>query len=493
MDENILFIIAATVIILALTTFILVSRKSSPSAMEWPAGPKALPIIGNLHQLGGDLFHVVLANFAKVHGGIFTIWIGSWSPVIIISDVNSAREVLVTKSSDYSARNVPDYLKIVSADGESIADSDTGPFWHNLRKGLQNVALNPMSVMSQSHLQERDMQKLIKSMQENASRENGILKPLDYVKKETIQFISRIVFGQDFSNEDFVVAMSQTVHNLVRIGGFARLADAFKVGEYLPSHKKFIRELNSISAHAANLILPYIGSKPHVNTYLHFLTSQDYSEDVIISAILEIYGLAADSCATTIVWALTFLVREQEIQEKLYCEIKDIIGRTRAVKIADLKKMSYLQAVVKETLRMKCVGPMAIPHKATRNTSLMGKKIDKGTQVMVNLYAIHHNSDNFLEPYKFMPERFLKDVNSDASLGDREKMESSLLAFGAGMRVCAGMDIAKLIVSFSIASLVNEFKWDCVSDEKLPDLTEDLSFILLIKNPLAARITPRVD
>ncbi|KAI3853264.1 hypothetical protein MKX03_028509 [Papaver bracteatum] len=482
MDENILFIIAGTAIILALATFILVSRKSSPSAMEWPAGPKTLPIIGNLHQLKGDLFHVVLANFAKVHGGVFTIWIGSWSPVIIVSDVNSAREVLVTKSSDYSARNVSDYLKIVSADGESIADSDSGPFWHNLRKGLQNVALNPLSVMSQSHLQERDMQKLIKSMQENASRENRILKPLDYVKKETVRSISRIIFGQDFSNEDFVVAMSQTVHNLVRIGGFASLADAFKVGEY-----------NSISAHAANLILPYIASKPPVNTYLHFLTSQEYSEDVIISAILEIYGLAADSCASTIVWALTFLVREQEIQEKLYCKIKNTTGGTRPVKIADLKKMPYLQAVVKETLRMKCVGPMAIPHKATRNTSLMGKKIDKGTQVMVNLYAIHHNSEVFLEPFKFMPERFLKDVNSDASLGDREKMENSLLAFGAGMRVCAGMDIAKLIVSFSIASMVNEFKWGCVSDEKLPDLTEDLSFILLIKNPLEARITRRVD
>ncbi|KAI3941039.1 hypothetical protein MKW92_045315 [Papaver armeniacum] len=493
MDENVMCILAGTVIIVLALQKLLVSKNSSFSATEWPAGPTALPIIGNLHQLGGDLFHVVLAKLGKVHGDVFTIWIGSWNPVIIVSDINSAREVLVTKSSDYSARSVPDYLKIVSAGGESIADSDSGPFWHSLRKGLQNFALNPLNVMSQSHLQERDMQNLIISMREDASRENGIIKPFDYVRKEAVRLLSRIVFGQDFSNEDFVAAMSDTVHNLVRTGGFASLADAFKIGEYLPSHKKFINDLNDVSERAANLILPYIEQKAPTNTYLHFLTSQDHSEVIIVSAILELYGLAADSTAATIVWALKFLVRQQEIQEKLYREIRDVTGGTRPVKIADLKKMPYLQALVKETVRMKPIGPMAIPHKATKNTSLMGKKIDKGTQVMVNIYAIHHNSDVFPEPYKFMPERFLKDVNSDASLGDREKMESSLLAFGAGMRVCAGMDIAKLIVSFGIASLVNEFKWDSVYDGKLPDLTEDISFILLIKNPLEARITPRVD
>ncbi|KAI3964825.1 hypothetical protein MKW92_013620 [Papaver armeniacum] len=479
MDENFWFITAGTVIIVFALAKFLATKKSSPSAMEWPAGPKTLPIIGNLHQLGGDLFHVVLANLAKVHGGVFTIWIGSWNPVIIVSDVNSAREVLVSKSSDYSSRNVPDYLKIVSADGKSISESDCGPFWHGLRKGLQGVALNPLHVMSQSHLQERDMQNLIKSMQEDASKEDGVIQPLDYVKKEAIRLLCRIVFGQDFSNEDFVAAMNQTLYNLVRIGGFASLADAFKVGEYLPSHKKFIRELNAVSEAAANLVLPYVASKPPKNTYLHFLVSQEYGEDVIVSAILEIFSMAADSTAATIVWALAFLVREQDIQEKLY--------------LADVKKMSYLQAVIKETLRMKTVGPMAIPHKTSKNTSLMGKKISKGTQVMVNLYAIHHNSDVFPEPYKFIPERFLKDVNSDASLGDREQMESSLLAFGAGMRVCAGTDIAKLIISFAIASLVNEFKWDCVSDGKFPDLSEDLSFILLMKNPLEARITARFD
>ncbi|KAI3831681.1 hypothetical protein MKW92_017501 [Papaver armeniacum] len=418
--------------------------------MEWPAGPKTFPILGNLHQLGGEAFHVCLANLAKVYGGVFTIWVGSWRPFIVISD---------------SARDMPDITKIISAN------------WKNISHGDSGVALTPFNVASQYHLQERDMQNLIKSMKK---------------KEETVRLLSRLIFGQEFVDEDFVVGMHQALDELVSISGYASLADAFKFYENLPSHKKTIRAVHAIKNSIDNLIRPHIVSNPPTNTYLHFLLSQDFSEDVIISAILEVYDLGVDSTASTTVWALTFLVREQKIQEKLYREINNVTGGKRPVKVEDLNKLPYLQAVMKETMRMKPIAPMAIPHKASKDTSLMGKKVNKGTVVMVNLYAIHHNPAVFPELYKFMPEKFLKDANGDGSLGDIKKMESSLLAFSAGMRICAGMELGKLQLAFGLASLVNEFKWDCVADGKLPDLSEEHCFILLMKNPLEARVTPRI-
>ncbi|KAI3965403.1 hypothetical protein MKX01_042884 [Papaver californicum] len=504
MEENFWFIIASTVIIVfALAKFLLHKKSYSHSATttEWPAGPKTLPIIGNLHQLGGDDFHVRMANFAKVHGGVFTLWIGSWSPVIIINDIASAWEVLVTKSSDYSSKHKPDSFKDNSAAREekniNIAESDVGPFWINLRKGLQSVALGPLNVTSQTHLQERSMHRLIESMKQKALQQNGILKPLVYLKEESIRLLSVLIFGQDFSDEDFVVAMNRMLHDLVRIDQIISLADAFHIAKYLPSSKKVIRELDGVIEEASNLILPHITTSkpPATNTYLHFLKSQGYSEEVIVNAIIEVYTLGVDSTSEAIVWALTFLVREPKIQEKLYQEIKNVTGRNRPVQVDDLKKMFYLQAVMRETLRMKPIGQVIYTHEAAKDTSLMGKKVGKGTRVMVNLRAIHYNSKVFPQPYKFIPERYMKEeVNRDiASIGDREKMESSLIAFGAGMRVCAGMDLAKLIVPFGIASLVNEFRWDCVSHGKLPDLDEVFTSISLMKNTLEAKITTRID
>ncbi|KAI3855299.1 hypothetical protein MKX03_015652 [Papaver bracteatum] len=501
MAENFWFIAASTVIIVfALAKFILHKKSSHTAATEWPAGPKTLPIIGNLHQLRGDDFHVRMANFAKVHGGIFTLWIGSWHPVIIINDIASAWEVLVTKSSDYSSKYKPDYYpKDVNSSGNekytNIAESDVSPFWTNLRKGLQSVALGPLNVKSQTHLQERSMHRLIKSMQQKALQQNGILKPLDYLKEESIRLLSVLIFGQDFSDENFVVRMNRILYDLVRIDQITSLSDAFHIAKYLPSSKKVIRELDDVMEQAASLIIPYISTSktPPANTYLNFLKSQDYSEEVIVSSIIEVYTLGVDSTSEAIVWALTFLVRDPKIQEKLYHEIKNVTGGNRPVQVNDLKKMSYLQAVMRETLRMKPIGPVIFTHEAAKDTSLMGEKVGKGTRIMVNLRAIHYNFKVFPEPYKFIPERYIKEVNRDASLGDREKMESSLIAFGAGMRVCAGIDLAKIIVPFGIASLVNEFKWDCVSDGELPDLAETFTSISLMKNTLEAKISPRTD
>nr|ANY58182.1 putative CYP719 [synthetic construct] len=488
MEES-FWLVTATVVVVFVIAKLQFRKSSSISTMEWPAGPKTLPIIGNLHQLGGAALHVVLANLAKAYGSVMTIWVGSWRPMIVISDFDKAWEVLVNKSSDYSARSLPEITRIISANWKNIMTSDSGPFWQNLRKGLQSGALSPHNVMSQYQLQERDMQNLIKTMRVEAFKNNGRIKPLDHLKQETVRLLSRLIFGQDFNDEKLVVGMHHALDDLVRISGYASLADAFKFAENLPSHKKSIREVHELKKRVENLVRPHIVSNPPTNTYLNFLQSQNFSEDLIISAILEVYDLGVDSTASTTVWALTFLVRELKVQEKLYQEIKNLTGGRSTVKVEEVSKMPYLQAVMKETMRMKPIAPMAIPHTAARETSLMGKKIDKGTVVMVNLYAIHHNPNIFPEPYKFMPERFLHGEEQNG--GNIKEMEQSLLPFSAGMRICAGMELGKLQLGFALASLVNAFKWECAVDGKLPDMSEDHCFILLMKNPLEAKITPR--
>nr|ANY58140.1 putative CYP719 [synthetic construct] len=490
MEES-FWIVSATIVVVFVIATMFRKSSSISSKTEWPAGPKKLPVIGNLHQLGGDVLHVVLANLAKVYGTVMTVWVGSWKPMIVISDIDRAWEVLVNKSNDYSGRDLPEITKIISANWKNIMTADAGPYWTSLRKGLTGHTLAPTNVASQSHLQEKDMNNLINRMKNQAASNNGIIKPLDHLKEETVRLLSRLIFGQHFEDEHFVEGIHQALDDLVRISGYASLADAFKFCENLPSHKKSISGVHEILSRVRNLVRPYIVPNPPTNTYLHFLQSQKFTEEVIIACILEVYDLGVDSTAATTVWALTFLVREPEVQEKLYREIQTVIGDRGTVKVEDISKMTYLQAVMKETMRMKPIAPMAIPHKAVRETTLMGNKIDKNTVVMVNLYAIHHNPKVFPEPYKFRPERFL--AGGDGKFGNLKAMEQSLLPFSAGMRICAGMELGKLQYGFALASLVNAFNWTCTADGKLPDMSEDHCFILLMKNPLVARIIPRVN
>ncbi|KAF9615092.1 hypothetical protein IFM89_021663 [Coptis chinensis] len=156
MEGSFLWLIGSTVaIVLVITTIVRMSSSWSSSKKKWPSGPKRLPIIGNLHLLGGDLLHVTLAKLAKVHGSVMTIWIGSWRPIIVISDINSAWEVLVSKSAEFGQRDTPEIFKIFTVGQNNIAMSDIGPFWHNVRKVLQNGALSPLNVAAQTQFEKR--------------------------------------------------------------------------------------------------------------------------------------------------------------------------------------------------------------------------------------------------------------------------------------------------------------------------------------------------
>ncbi|PIA41454.1 hypothetical protein AQUCO_02200105v1 [Aquilegia coerulea] len=489
MEVSLWLVSATFAILLALATLIQKSKSSSSfPEMKWPSGPKKLPIIGNLHQLGGDVLHVALAKLAKVHGGVMTVWIGSWRSIIVISDVDKAWEVLVNKSSDYGARDLTEITKSVTASWRTISTSDVGALWQTLRKGLQNGALGPLNIAAQTQFQEGDMKRLIQAMTDEAAKNNNIVKPLEHIKKNTVRLLTRLIFGQTFDDDKFVESMHYDVDDVIRIGGYARLAEAFYYAKYLPSHRKAVREAYLVKSRVEDLVRPLLSSNPPTNSYLYFLLSQNFPEEVIIFSIFELYILAVDSTSSTTTWALAYMVREQAVQEKLYQDTRMTLGDVDLVKIEDVSKLKYLQAVVKETMRMKPIAPLAIPHKAAKDTTLMGIKVAKGTQIMVNLYALHHNENIWTEAYKFIPERFMQGEDTSAT---NRALEQSFLPFGAGMRICGGMDLGKLQFAFVLANLVNAFKWSCVEEGMLPDMSEELSFVLLMKTPLEAKITIR--
>ncbi|MCL7050046.1 hypothetical protein MKW94_005973 [Papaver nudicaule] len=467
-------ILTVTSTILAVFAVLMIfRRRNSTSTKEWPVGPRTLPIIGNLHILRGTALHVVLHKLAKVYGSVMTLWIGSWKPLIIVSDFDRAWEVLVNKSSDYSGREMAEITKIGTANWRTILSSDSGPFWATLRKGLQSTALSPQNLASQTALQETDIRKLTENWKDEATLSNGIIKPLDHLKRATVRLISRLIYGRNFDDDKYVEAMHNEIEFLTRLKGHARLAEVFYLAKYLPSNKRAVRGAEVAKRRVIDLVRPFLASSPPTNTYLHFLKGKNYPEEVIIFAIYEAYLLGVDSTSTTTTWALAFLIREPSVQEKLYQELK---------KFTADNNRTMLKVEDKQITIFTCC---SIPHKACKDTSLMGKKVVRGTKIMVNIHALHHTDKVWKEPYKFMPERFLQKQD--------KAMEKSLLPFSACMRICAGMELGKLQFSFFLANLVNAFKWSCVSDEVLPDMSERLAgSVMLMKAPLEACIVPRV-
>lgn len=179
-------------------------------------------------------------------------------------------------------------------------------------------------------------------------------------------------------------------------------------------------------------------------------------------------------------WAMAELLRHPEIMAKARAEIEEVLGQGTKVLESDIPRLPYLQAVVKETLRQ--YEPFLLPHRADKEVEICGFKIPKGTQVMVNLWAMGRDARVWEDPDRFEPDRFLK-LNIDTKGADFE-----LIPFGSGRRICPGMPLAHRMVHLILGSLVQSFEWQLGNGERPEtlDMTEKHGITLQKAKPLYA-------
>ncbi|KAF3576196.1 hypothetical protein DY000_02032056 [Brassica cretica] len=148
-----------------------------------------------------------------------------------------------------------------------------------------------------------------------------------------------------------------------------------------------------------------------------------------------------------------------------------------------ISDLPYLQAVVKETLRLHPPGPLLAPHKAETNVEVLGFLVPKNAQVLVNAWYTGRDSSIWENAERFEPQRFLSAREIDVKGRDFE-----LIPFGAGRRICPGMSVAMKTVPLILASLLYSFHWKLQNGVLPEDLDMDESFGLTLHktNPLYA-------
>ena len=130
-------------------------------------------------------------------------------------------------------------------------------------------------------------------------------------------------------------------------------------------------------------------------------------------------------------WTIAELINHPSAFSKVREEINLIVGGTRLVKESDVENLPYLQAVVKETLRLYPLLP-ATTRKCYQSCKIGGFEIPQETMVLINLYAINIWNN----PNEFQPERFLVSFEKQESMKYKQDETFSFLSFGAGRRAC---------------------------------------------------------
>lgn len=204
----------------------------------------------------------------------------------------------------------------------------------------------------------------------------------------------------------------------------------------------------------------------------------------------EMIFRGTDTTALLTEWIMAELVLNQQVQTKLRNELNNVVGNKRLVTNADVMKLPYLEAIVKETLRLHPIGPLlSWARLSTSDVQLSnGMVVPTNTTTMVNMWSITHDPNVWHEPHVFKPERFVK---SEGGVDvDVRGVDLRLAPFGAGRRVCPGKNLGLVTASLWVANLVQKFQW--FQDLANPvDLTEVLKLSCEMKNPLKAVAFPR--
>lgn len=199
----------------------------------------------------------------------------------------------------------------------------------------------------------------------------------------------------------------------------------------------------------------------------------------------------SESTSTTIEWAMSEIVRNQSIMKKVQTEVREALsnGQNSEMIIDEvISKLSYLQLVIKETLRLHPPAPLLLPRENQESCVVLGYEIPAKTTVLVNMWALARDPKYWDEPDTFWPERF-KDNQLDFKGNNLE-----YIPFGAGRRICPGLQFGLANVALILTRLLYHFDWELLAEKGRTDLNMEEASGLTTrrKTPLCLLAIPRI-
>jgi cytochrome P450 len=115
-------------------------------------------------------------------------------------------------------------------------------------------------------------------------------------------------------------------------------------------------------------------------------------------------------------------------------ELNEVFGNSnRPCTLEDTSKLKYLEACIKESLRLYPSVPV-IERTISEDVEVDGYQIPAGASISILFYALHRNEEFFPDALKFKPERFMQQQEE----GSIQKHPYAFVPFSAGSRNCIG-------------------------------------------------------
>ncbi|KAI8542227.1 hypothetical protein RHMOL_Rhmol08G0121900 [Rhododendron molle] len=489
----ILYILLSITLVRALLSLL---RRSKPGRPKLPPGPVPLPVIGSLLKLG-DKPHKSLAELAKIYGPIMSLKLGQKTTVVISSPA-LAKEILQKQDLAFSTRSIPNAVHAHDHHKYSTVWLPVTNQWRSLRKALNSNIFSGNRLDASQNLRRQKVQELIeyigKCCQEGVAVDIG-----SAVFKTSLNLLSNTIFSIDMADptQDSVQQFRHLVWRTVKEMGKPNLVDYFPILDKIDPQgirRRVKSHFEDTFEMFGRLIDERLelrrsgksGAENDVTDILLNISEEngEINRTHIEHLCLDIFGAGTDTTSSSVEWAMAELLCTPETLQKAKAELVQTIGKGKPIEESDIPRLPYLQAIVKEIMRLHPPAPLLVPRTVETDVEVYGYTVPQGAQVLVNAWAIGHDPSVWANPTSFMPERFL---DSDIDIRGRD---FELIPFGAGRRICPGLSLAIRVVPLMLGSLINSFDWKLEGGIKPEELDMDDKFGLTVQKAQPLRVVP---
>ncbi|KAH8704131.1 cytochrome P450 [Talaromyces proteolyticus] len=470
---NTILQIIATLLLIPLYYYYF-SKKNAPSL---PPGPKPLPIIGNIADLPpkGVPEYQHWLRFKDKYGPISSVTVLG-TRLIIIHDNKIAHDLLEKTSTKTSGRPIFHFAGALCKFDELVSFMQYNATFRQHRKLIHQ------------HLGTKSGVARFRGVQDVESRQ-FLLRVLDdpdsliqHIKTEASAIILQIVYGYSIeprAPDPLVLLIERMMHNVSL--AFIPLrwpVDFLPILKYLPerlpgmSFKSTARKWKKINRMVIDIPYAFVRQQmakginrpsyvasnlePGNNALDENSTMNEDHENAIKTTAAIMYAGGADTTVSAICSLVLAMMLFPEVQRKAQQEIDAVVGMNRLPRFEDRENLTYVNALVKETLRWLPVTPTGVAHVADEEIICAGFRIPKGANLLPAVWWFLHDPSTYSDPYTFDPDRYLEPRNEPNPANE---------AFGYGRRICPGrhladeslfLTVSRLLASFNITKAVDE-------------------------------------
>uniref|UniRef100_A0ACD6AHR8 Uncharacterized protein n=1 Tax=Avena sativa TaxID=4498 RepID=A0ACD6AHR8_AVESA len=485
-----------TLAVVSLLYYLANTTRRAGTGGRMPPGPTPLPVVGNLFSLRGNLHHM-LTRLARVHGPVMTLKLGL-TTAVVVSSCEAAGEAFTKHDRSLAARAIPDAARALGfSDKSMVWLPSSDPLWKSLRGIVATNVFSPRGLAAARVVRERKVRDLVSYFRGRAGREvdfgqavyGGVLNIVSSAlcSVDVVDVGGQSALGLRELVEDLIASVAKP--NISDLVPFLRPLDlqGWRRWSAIRLQKIFLI-LDGIIDSRTRMAATNSSTEKHadfLDSLLELVSTGKIARGRLTTILFDLFAAGSDTVTLTIEWAMAELLRNPSVMAKARAEIENALGGKETIEESDTANLPYLQAVVKEAMRLHPVAPILLPHQAVEEgVEIGGYIVPKGATVIFNAWAIMRDPAAWEKPDEFVPERFLDTANQV----DFRGKAFGFIPFESGRRLCPGLPMAERVVPYILASLLHAFDWrlpDGVSAEEL-DVSERFTTANVLAVPLKA-------